>query len=117
MKDQLWLSTAPLEEHCAQVGSEHYKSLASMEISLYIQMLSKLVCDKWPVQHVTISRISEPHDFGTAYSVVVQYNPNDPVSVEQAFWLEANEPLEWDDNSRKLLINYCKTKGIPCPIS
>lgn len=113
MKDRLYLATAPLEESCAQVGTEHYRSLAAMECSLYLTMLCKKITEKWPVQHVNLCRITEQHDSGSVYSIVVEYNPADPVSVEQAFWIEANEPLEWDENSRKQLQNYCKAKGIP----
>ena len=117
MKDRLYLATAPLGESCAQVGKEHYRSLAKMEISLYLQLLSRMITEKWPVQHVTLSRISEEHDFGTTYCVIVEYNPNDPLSVEQAFWIEANEPECWPENEKKLLLKYMKEKGIPCHTS
>lgn len=102
--DYLTLGPAPAEETPAQVGDADYAKRTTAEAKQYIRMLYGILGDQFGGDVVVrLQNKGFPHDFGAYHEVCVIYNPENEQSVEQAFWIESNCPLEWDDEARKAL--------------
>ncbi len=104
MKQTIEIGFAPIDEDCAQVGDEAYEARASLECKTYtLQLLRHCHAELGTIPSDVGVRLwtrSNPHDFGTYYEVVVTFDGADKKAVDMAFWLEANQPLKWDDESR-----------------
>jgi hypothetical protein len=44
--------------------------------------------------------MANPHDFGTYYSVVVDFDPNDEDAVAYAYRCDEESPDQWDMGAR-----------------
>jgi hypothetical protein len=101
MQDCMDVGCAPTEEDCAQVGREDYIDRARRECRAYINQLRRLFGDE--PEGARLSVKSNPHDFGTYFSVVCYYDPDQPAAVEYALRCEGQGPREWDDEARREL--------------
>jgi len=101
MKDFINIGSSPIEEECAQVGSENYLERARQECQRYIATIRR-VCGKEP-EGARLAVIAFPHDFGTYYEVVCHYDDSCPESFDYALWIEGNGPVVWGEgvNQRK----------------
>ena len=96
--DSIDLGSAPWNETCASVGDEDYTSRARRECRALIGQL-KRVCGE-PPAGVRFRVASNPHDFGTYYSVVVEYDGNDAEAAAYAQRCDEATPEEWDADAR-----------------
>ena len=95
MKDYLTIGSSPVEEECAQVGSDNYSERAREECKRFIELIRKVNGEEPPGARLSIK--SFPHDFGNYYEVVCYFDDADEESMKYAFDLENNSPLTWED--------------------
>lgn len=103
MLEKISLGSSPAEEECAQVGEEGYTERALQEGVLYINLLHKTYADFHGVPVPSGLRLQVqacPHDYGTYHEVFAIFDSEDEAAVLAAFWLDANAPTVWDDESR-----------------
>lgn len=95
-------TTPPLED-CAQVGSRNYDYhiRARAEARALMGLLRRTVGQEPAGARLAVK--SHPHDFGTYLTVVVYYDPNDPVAAAFAQSCDEQLPEEWDDVARQEL--------------
>lgn len=89
----LTLGSSPYEEDCAQVGSDNYRARALKECKRYLKQIEKV---KPPPEGASLSVRSFPHDFGSYYEVVVNYEEGSEVALGYAFDLEDSCPARWE---------------------
>ena len=92
MRDYIVIGSSPIDEQCAQVGSDGYDELATLECSAYIKQLRRV----FPDAKCAFRRKSFNHDFGTYYEVVAVYDDDDELATRDAFLAEAESPEKWD---------------------
>ena len=102
MKQYMEIGSSPIEEDCAQVGAEGYYQRAEKELNCYKDQLYRQFTES--VEHNISFRIKWfPHDFGTYGEVCVFWNDSDEAANEYAYFIEANLPENWDEQSIKEL--------------
>ena len=95
MHTYLALAPAPVEEDCAQVGTDDYTVKARAECQRFITLLRKTFGPEPAGARLAV--ISFPHDFGDYLEVVCYFDATLPESVEYAYRCEDNLPATWDD--------------------
>mgnify|MGYP001570249163 CR=1 FL=1 len=108
MLDSIDLSSVPTEEDCEQLGANYNAPKARKECLVFREQLIRLLEKKspyWQVEKklfpdVEIKIRSNEHDFGSYFSLVAIFNPEDESAVELAYWLEANLPEHWDQEAK-----------------
>jgi len=95
MKDYITISCTPYEESCAQVGSENYYERAMVECKKFKDLIRKKL-GKEPIG-AELKIKGFPHDFGTYYKVVCEYEDTIEEAVNYAFKCEYDAPQTWDD--------------------
>ena len=101
MRDYLTIASAPVDEPCAQVGSDNYDQQSRKECRVFKNQLRRLF---GPEPEGAVLKIkSFPHDFGSYREVVCEFDDNYPESVEYAFKLEAETPENWDEQAKEEL--------------
>ena len=93
MPDCLDLGSVPSYEDCAQVGSEGYGQRARRECQAYINQLRRLYGEE--PDGARLSMKSNPHDFGTYYSVVCYFDGDNKQAADYAYRCEAGTDT-WD---------------------
>jgi hypothetical protein len=97
--DHLDLGSAPSDEDCAQLGvDDNYEARAKRECRALIGQLKRMCGDPPPDAHFRI--MANPHDFGTYYSVVIHFNPEDADAVAYAYRCDEESPDQWDTAAR-----------------
>lgn len=102
MRDYLDLSSVPVDEPCACVGSDDYLTRARLECRAFIGQLERtypLAVDAG----VTFRIKSNPHDFGTYLEVQACFDDEDEDQTEWAYLIEGYLPEAWDDQARAQL--------------
>lgn len=98
--DHLDLGSAPSEEPCAQLGvDENYPLRAKRECRALIGQLQRLCGPPPPGACFRIA--VNPHDFGTYYSVVIDFDPADTAALGYAYRCDEASPREWDAEARR----------------
>lgn len=100
MYDELVIACTPLDEPCVQVGSGLYGKWARKECRAFLNQCYRLLDATFPETHVTLKIQSFPHDFGTYHEVVARFREDNEAVVDQAYWLEAHTPGEWDADAK-----------------
>ena len=95
MRDFFDFDTVPCDEPCAQVGDDDYRLNARTEAKRFIAMLERRFPNKPEKAYFSIK--SNPHDFGTYYSVALYFDDNDEASMGYAYHVEANLPATWEE--------------------
>ena len=89
------IGSSPSDEDCVQVGTDDYARRARIECIAFIEALIKKHGE--PPANTTLRVKGNPHDFGTYYEVVCDYDPDDETSAEYAFKCEGESPLTWEE--------------------
>ncbi len=95
MNEYITLGSAPAMEQCAQVGDEHYRDQAMRECRAYIAAIRKKLGPE--PEGASLRVKSFPHDYGTYYEAVCNYDPNDQAAIDYAFRCEAEAPTTWEE--------------------
>jgi hypothetical protein len=98
MENYLVLAPAPIEEDCAQVGTDDYTARARAECRRFIALLRKKFGPEPEGARLAVK--SFMHDFGEYLEVICYFDDTLPESVEYALHCEDNLPATWDDESR-----------------
>lgn len=111
MRDELTIGSSPTDEACAQVGRDGYYEQARAECRAYIGQLRRMFGAEPDGARLKVKGC--PHDFGTYYEVVCQFDPQIQAAVEYAYGCENTSPAEWDDAARAELTaaGYCLIVG------
>ena len=97
--DHLDLGCAPSDEDCAQVGvDDNYPVRAKRECRALINQFKRMCGD--PPAGARFRIMANPHDFGTYYSVVVDFDPEDQHAVTYAYRCDEEAPDQWDMAAR-----------------
>lgn len=100
-EDYVELSCSPIEEDCAQVGSDDYHARARKECQVFKDQLARQF---HPLPDgVRLGIKSFPHDFGNYYEVVAYYVEDNEEATDFAWSMQDNLPEKWDDIARKEL--------------
>jgi hypothetical protein len=102
MKEYMEIGPSPYDEDCAQVGTENYTQIANKELDAYRNQLNRLFPDA-ESKGITFRTKWFNHDFGTYGEVCVFWNDLDGEANEYAYFIEANLPKNWDEQSIKKL--------------
>jgi hypothetical protein len=102
MRDYLELATTtPVDEPCAQVGSDNYMANARMEAAAFRDQIYRAFGD--PPAGTGIRVSSNPHDFGTYLDLQIVYDDDSEESCEWTFRVEADLPGKWDKEAKAQL--------------
>ncbi len=93
-KDFIDIGSSPVEEDCAQVGSDDYRSRARVECTRFIELIRQTLGDE--PEGARLAVVSNPHDFGDYLSVVCWYEDTNEEAIEYAFRCENDAPIEWN---------------------
>ena len=94
-RDYMDLGSAPANaEGGPNVGEPDYHEKGRAECDRFLNLLRKTFGDEPARTRLAVK--SNPHDFGSYYSVVVHYDPDDEESSRYAYRCEAEAPTEWD---------------------
>jgi len=95
MQTYLALAPAPVEEDCAQVGTDEYPTRARAECRRFIALLRKKFGPEPEGARLAVK--SFPHDFGDYLEVICYFDDTLPASVAYAYRCEEHLPATWDD--------------------
>lgn len=101
MRDHLHLDSVPYEEQCEQLGPNYNASQARAEAQAFKNQLVRSFGE--PPESARFRVMSNPHDFGSYYSVVIDFEPTSKPELDYAFMVEANLPSSWDAEARQEL--------------
>jgi hypothetical protein len=87
------LGPAPVEESCAQLGQDDYENQAKAECRTYIAAI-RIVCGD-PPDAANLRMVSQPHDFGLYWEVVVEFDPSNRKACEYAARCDEQAPTTW----------------------
>lgn len=91
---KIYLGPAPCEEEPVQLGHPDYHDLGLRECRRYIAAIRK-VCGNEP-DNARLRVVKEPHDFGSFYDVIVEFDPADPQAVAYAEKVDEHGPVTWE---------------------
>ncbi|MCL6564182.1 MAG: hypothetical protein K6U87_14365 [Firmicutes bacterium] len=93
MRGEMSIGPAPANEPCAQVGQPGYAERAREECRRFIDLIRRTVGPEPPGARLRVAAC--PHEFGTYYEVVVEYDDEDEAAVDYAFRVEREAPATW----------------------
>lgn len=96
MKDFLYIGASPPEENCVQIGNTNYEVEARAECNRYIDLIRKKFGPEPIGAKLKIKK--EYHDAGPYLEVIVEYHDELADSVNYAYAVEANGPVNWSDD-------------------
>ena len=97
--DHLDLGSAPSDEDCASVGvDDNYEVRAKRECRALANQFRRICGDPPPGARFRI--MTNPHDFGTYYSLVIDFDQEDADAVAYACRCDEESPSEWDMAAR-----------------
>jgi hypothetical protein len=91
--ERYYLGPAPADEECAQLGHDEYEERAKAECRQYIAAV-RIVCGD-PPEGARLKVVSQPHDFGLYWEVVVEFDPHIRAACEYAARCDAQAPTTW----------------------
>lgn len=92
--DELYLGPTPTDEECAQVGTDDYQDRARKECRAYRNQLLRMFGQ--PKEGCKFWIKANPHEFGTYYEVVIQFDERSEEAIDFALNVEGNLPYRWD---------------------
>jgi hypothetical protein len=101
MRARLYIGSSPYGEDCAQVGSDDYYTRARRECRAFIAQLIRMHGEPPTGCRLTVG--SNPHDFGTYYSVDAVFDDANDAACAYAYRCEGEGPELWDDAAREEL--------------
>ncbi len=101
MLDYLHIGASPVEEDCAQVGSDCYRERSWKECKAFAGQLLRQFGEPPLGARITVKRFQ--HDFGEYREVCVVFDDTVEKELEYALKLESETPMKWDTEARKEL--------------
>ena len=100
MNNTYYLGPCPAEEDPVQVGDENYAALARAECRRYIEAIRQ-VCGTEP-EGARLTVKSQPHDMGTYYEVVVQFDGDNEAAAAYAAKCDESAPTTWPEPAKRI---------------
>lgn len=101
MRDEMSIGPAPCDEECAQVGDRDFFDRSRTECRVFREQIRRTIGIE---PEGAILRVKGfPHDFGTYYEVVCEFDPENERALNYALECEGNSPMTWDANARQEL--------------
>lgn len=94
MRDSIPIGSSPVEEDCAQVGSDDYSSRARKECRRFIELIRRTLGPEPEGARLFVK--ANQHDYGVYYEVECEFDDEIPESVKYAFMVEEKAPKKWD---------------------
>lgn len=98
MQDHISLDGTPVNEPCAQVGTEGYALRQRAECQAYISQIRRQY--RVPAGVRLSIEANTGHDFGAYYGVRVSFDDQDERACDFAYRLEGNGPVNWDREAK-----------------
>ena len=95
MREFISIGSVPVDEPCAHVGQQDYREKAKEECRRYKELLLRKFGD--PPFGACFKIKSFPHDFGTYYEVVVEFDDRFPESEAFAYDVDGDLPATWGE--------------------
>ena len=99
-KDSLYIGESPYGAECAQLGTDGYAVRARRECQAFIEQIRRHYGSEPAGGRLFVK--ANPHDFGTYYSVEVEFST--PDSETYAFAIEGDDKgvlEEWDEEATR----------------
>ena len=99
-KDSLYIGESPWGAECAQLGTDGYAVRARRECQAFIEQIRRHYGSEPAGGRLFVK--ANPHDFGTYYSVEVEFST--PDSEAYAFAIEGDDKgvlEEWDEDATR----------------
>ena len=106
MRNYLDLGDGPAEESSPQLGSSDYYEKVQKWCRAYINQIRRQFGKEPGSARLCIK--SNPHDFGTYYSVICRFDDQDQTAVDYAFNIDREVPENWDEEA----VRELSTKGV-----
>lgn len=90
-------TTVPHEEPCIQLGKPNYSAFSKMEANALTEQIVRELGE--PPGGCKMKLSTNPHDFGTYYDVVLEYDDSKADNVEWMLKVESSIPYKWDNIS------------------
>jgi hypothetical protein len=98
MRDTYEFETTPTNENCQQLGKNYDQALAKLEAKTLVKQLERQFPEQPEGVYYRIR--SNPHDFGSYYSVQFVYDDEDQNHCSFLNKLEENFPELWDEKAK-----------------
>jgi len=95
MREYMEIGSTPNGENCAQVGSENYMNLATMEMDTYIRLMERLFPEA-SSKNINFKKKWFDHDFGSYGEVCMFWNSEDEEANNYVYEIDRNLPESWD---------------------
>ena len=109
MRDYLHIGPVPADEDCLQVG---YASEANMRAECR-KYAAKLILAFPPPPGTSLRVKACPHDFGTYYEVIVEFDDNDEGAAQYALMVESDSPGTWAELDQLIQSNQANEGATP----
>ncbi|MDO8490833.1 MAG: hypothetical protein Q7T04_02315 [Dehalococcoidia bacterium] len=96
-RDFVSIASAPYEEECVQVEpTGDYIGPMKAECRRFLDLIRKKLGPEPEGAYLSVK--GNPHDFGTYYEVVCNYDDENEEAVAYAYRCESDAPKTWDDD-------------------
>ena len=97
---EIELGCCPVDVEAVQLGDDQNGSKMLIQCDAWRRQLERALRNHEVYRgcQLRLRNKAFKHDFGTYYEVVASCEPDDELSIEAAFWLEANAPTNFDDD-------------------
>lgn len=109
-RDFISIGSSPVDEPCAQLGSDGYYPKSRIECKALIHQLRRIFGEEPYPARLAIKSFS--HDFGEYQEVVCYFDDEDEKSMNYAFKLESETPASWDDEARLEIKTLMQQAGL-----
>lgn len=111
--DYITLGTAPVEESCAQLGTDEYSDRSIIECRIWRQQL----LHTFPIPETLAGEAfykvkSFDYESGPYREVCIVFNDSIRAAFDLAYELEGSSPRYWDEEAKVALISALQAAGL-----
>ncbi len=93
--EYLNIGSSPVDESCAQVGTDNYRKQARLELNVLARQMRRIHPE--PEDGSAYYSIKGfAHDFGTYHELVAMFDPDNEAACRWAYQAEELLPENWD---------------------
>ena len=89
------IGSTPHGENCAQVGSDNYMNLATIEMDTYIRLMERLFPEA-SSRNINFKKKWFDHDFGSYGEVCMFWDSENEEANNYVYEIDKNLPENWD---------------------
>jgi hypothetical protein len=94
-RDYMHIGPTPADEPCEQLGPNYDPQKARAECNRFIAAIRQTLGTEPEGARLSIK--SNPHDFGTYYEVVINYDTDNEEATKYAYRCESDSPTTWPE--------------------